>query len=150
MGPAILAGFGLKLPTGREDSFHSTSGVDMGAGISIGQRLGRFHLHGATSLMEYSNREVLGIFLRHTQWSLMAAVEYRASNRTSYLLQGLTTSPPARDFGDFARPSYEVALGLERVLSRDLLLEASVLENLFVFDNSADVGFDVGFVWRLR
>jgi hypothetical protein len=27
-------------------------------------------------------------------------------------------------------------------------VEVSVLENLFVFDNSPDVGFHVGLVWR--
>ena len=29
-----------------------------------------------------------------------------------------------------------------------MLLEASLLENLFIFDNSPDVGFHVGLVWR--
>ena len=98
--------------------------------------------------MEHERSDFLGIRLRRTQWSAMAAVEYRASTRTSYLLQGLVTSPSAKDFGDFAKPTYEVTLGFKRVLSRDLLLEASVLENLFVFDNSPDVGFHVGLVWR--
>jgi hypothetical protein len=146
--PAILAGFGVKLPTGRENSFHSSGGTDLEAGVSVGQRLGRFHLYGTASLMQHAMSEFAGVRLRRAQWSLASAVEYRASLRTSYLLQGLVTSPSARDFGDFARPTYEVTFGFKRVLSRELMLEASVLENLFVFDNSPDVGFHVGLVWR--
>ena len=146
--PAILAGIAVKLPTGRENALQSSGGVDIEGGVSAGQRLGRFNLYGAANLMEHERSDFLGIRLRRTQWSAMAAVEYRASTRTSYLLQGLVTSPSAKDFGDFAKPTYEVTLGFKRVLSRDLLLEASVLENLFVFDNSPDVGFHVGLVWR--
>jgi hypothetical protein len=39
-------------------------------------------------------------------------------------------------------------VGFKRALSRKFLLEASVLENLFVYDNSADVGFHAGLVWH--
>lgn len=146
--PAVLAGFGVKLPMGREHALHSSGGVDVEAGVSVGQRLGRFHLYGTASLMRHSRSEVLGIRLRSAQWSLASALEYRASPRTSYLLQALVTSPSAEEFGGFARPTYEIAFGFKRVLSRELLLEASVLENLFVFDNSPDVGFHLGLVWR--
>jgi len=99
-------------------------------------------------VMRHAQSDVLGVRLRRTQWSALAAVEYRASKRTSYVVQGLVTSASARDFGDFAKPTYEVTLGFKRVLGPDLLLEASVLENLFIFDNSPDVGFHVGLVWR--
>ncbi len=146
--PAVLGGVAVKLPTGREDALHSTRGAAIEAGIAVGQKLGRFHLYGAANLMEHSGSEPLGIRMRRTQWSAMPAVECRASSRMSYLLQGLVTSALARDFGDFAKPTYEVTVGLKRVLRSDLLLEASLLENLFVFDNSPDVGFHVGLVWR--
>ena len=146
--PAVLAGFGVKLPTGREHSLHSSGGLDVEGGLSVGQRLGRFHFYGTASLMRHSRSEVLGIRLRRTQWSLASALEYRASPRTSVLVQGLVTSPSATGFADFAKPTYEVAVGCKRVLSREILLEASVVENLLVFDNSADVGFHLGLVWR--
>ncbi len=146
--PAVLAGVSFKLPTGRENALHSSGGVDVEGGVSIGQRLGRFNVYGAANLMRHANSEPFGILLRRTQWSTMAGAELRVSPRTSWLLQGLVTSASAVDFGDFAKPTYEVTLGFKRVLSDDLLLEASVLENLFVFDNSPDVGFHVGLVWR--
>ena len=146
--PAVLAGVAFKLPTGRENALHSSGGFDVEGGVTAGQRMGRFHLYGAANVMRHAQSEFLGIRLRRTQWSAMAAVEYRASGRSSVLLQGLVTSASARDFGDLARPTYEVTLGLKRILGRGVLLEASVLENLFVFDNSPDVGFHVGLVWR--
>lgn len=146
--PAILVGFGVKVPTGRDDAFHSTHGADVEGGISLGKRLGRFHLYGSANLMHHATSELAGIRVRRTQWSVAPALEYRASPRTSYLLQGLVTSPSAEDFGDFARRTYEVAVGFKRVLSRDVLFEALVLENVLTFNNSADVGFHVGLVWR--
>ena len=146
--PAILAGFGVRIPTGREHSLHSSGGMDIEAGLSVGQRLGRFNVYGTGSVMRHSRPDILGIRLRRTQWSLASAVEYRATSRTSYLLQSLVTSPSAERFGGFARPTYEIALGFKRVMSPELLLEASVLENLFVFDNSPDVGFHLGLVWH--
>jgi hypothetical protein len=146
--PAVLIGLGVRIPTGREDALRSSGGLEVEGGVSVGQKLGRFHLYGGANLMQHGRSEFLGIRLRRTQWSLSGGLEYRASPRTSILLQGLMTSGPAEHFGDFSRNSHEITLGFKRVLSRDLLLEASVLENLFVFDNSPDVGFHVGLIWR--
>ena len=146
--PAVLVGLEAKLPVGRKDALRSTGGVDLDAGVSIGQRLGRFNLYGTASVMKFANDDFVGVRLRSTQWSWFAAIEYRRTSRTSYLLQALVTSPSARDVGDLARNTYEITLGVKHVLRRDLLLEASLLENLLIFDNSPDVGFHLGLVWR--
>ena len=146
--PALLVGLGLKIPLGREDSLRSTGGVDVLLGASAAQRAGRFNLYATLSGMRYANDGFLGVQLRRFQWSALGAVEFRKSERTSYLLQALVTSPAAVRYRDFAKSTYEVTLGLKRALSRDVLLEASILENLFVFDNSPDVGLHVGLVWR--
>ncbi len=146
--PALLAALSLKLPIGRKDSLRSTGGVDVGLGISAAQRLGRFNLYGTAAYMRYAEDTVAGIDLRRHQWSLFSALEFRKSARTSYLLQATVTSPSAARFGDFAKNTYEVTLGFKHRVGKHLLLEASVLENLFIFDNSPDVGFHVGYVWR--
>jgi hypothetical protein len=84
--PAVLGSVAVKLPTGRENALHSSGGFDIEGGISVGQRLGRFHLYCGANLMKHAQSEFLGIRLGRTQWSAMAAVEHRASIRTSYLL----------------------------------------------------------------
>ncbi len=146
--PAVVASVLLKFPTGRAASLFSSGGYDVGAGVSAGQRLGRFNLYGSIVAMHYATTELAGVALYPNQISLFAGLEYRYSGRTSWLVQALVTSPGAEHFGDFSKDTYEITAGLKHLLSRNLLLEASLLENLFIFDNSPDVGFHVGLVWR--
>jgi hypothetical protein len=149
--PALLVGLGLNVPTGRPASLRSSGGLDAALGIAAGQRLSeRFYLFGTVSLTRHSVTEIVGIPLTRTQWQLFAGVEYRTSPRSSWLLQGMTVSRGATDFGGFSRSTNEITVGYKHLLADDLLLEVSVLENLFVFDNSPDVGFHVGLVWRSR
>lgn len=146
--PALLAGLGVKIPTGRRSSLRSAGGVDLATGLSIGQKLGRFHLYGTAAVIRYDRVEIAGVSFHRTQWSLLAGVEYRLSPRTSWLVQWALVSGAAMDFGAFSASTNEVTLGFKRLLGPDLMFEMSVLENLFVFDNSPDVGFHLGLVWR--
>jgi hypothetical protein len=146
--PAVVASAVLKFPTGREASLYSSGGYDVAAGVSVGQRVGRFHLYGSIVTVHYATTQLVGVSLYPDQVSLFAGVEYRHSPRTSWLLQTLTTSPGAKHLGDFSKSTYEVTVGFKRLLSPNLLLEASLLENLFIFDNSPDVGFHVALLWR--
>jgi hypothetical protein len=146
--PAVVASVLLKFPTGRHSSLFSSGGYDVGAGVSVGQRLGRFNLYGSIVAMHYATTDMVGVALYPNQVSLFTGVEYRVSQRASWLLQALVTSPGAEHFGDFSKATYEITFGVKRILSPNLLLEASMLENLFIFDNSPDVGFHVGLVWR--
>ncbi len=146
--PAIAASLTLKFPTGRPSSLFSSGGYDVAAGLSAGQRIGRFNAYGSVVAMHYATTQLAGIRLTPNQLSYFAGLEYRRSPRMSWLLQTLVTSPGAENFGDFSKNTYEITLGFKRILNPRLLLEASVLENLLIFDNSPDVGFHVGFVWR--
>ena len=146
--PALMALFTVKVPTGRPSSLFSSGGTDVAAGLSAGQRLGRFNVYGSVVAMHYTTTDMVGVRLKPNQLSLFTGLEYRRSPRMSWLLQALVTSPGAENFGGFSKNTYEITLGLKRVLNPHLLLEASLLENLFIFDNSPDVGFHVGLVWR--
>ncbi len=146
--PAVAASVTLKFPTGRASSLFSSGGYDLAAGVSAGEKLGRFNLYGSLVAMRYATTELAGVRLRANQFSYFAGLEYRVSPRTSWLLQSLVTSPGAEDFGDFSKNTYEITVGFKHLLSPSVLLEASVLENLLIFDNSPDVGFHVGLVWR--
>ncbi len=146
--PALMALFTVKIPTGRPSSLSSSGGTDVAAGLSAGQRLGRFNVYGSVVAMHYATTDMVGVKLKPNQLSVFTGLEYRHSPRMSWLLQALVTSPGAENFGGFSKNTYEITLGLKRVLNTHLLLEASLLENLFIFDNSPDVGFHVGLVWR--
>lgn len=146
--PAVLVYGGWKVPVGREHALRSTGGSDLALGVAAGQKLGRFHLYGSASAIQFAPSRFGSVSLARRQWSLFAGTEFCKSPRTSWLLQAAVTSPAAPGFADFGKRTWEVTLGFKRVLTPDLLFEASVLENLFVFDNSPDVGFHLGLVWR--
>ncbi len=147
--PAVMALLTVKVPTGRASSLFSSGGYDVAAGLSAGQRLGRrFNVYGSVVAMHYAATDMVGVRLKPNQLSLFAGLEYRRSQRMSWLLQALVTSPGAEHFGGFSKNTYEITFGFKRVLGPHVLLEASLLENLFIFDNSPDVGFHVGLVWR--
>ena len=149
--PSVLLAGGLKLPFGNAEELHSSGGVDAYLALALGQRLGpRFHLYASLAGMRYGETEVAGIDLRRSQWSFFGGLEFRRSTRTSWLLQGVVTSAGTRSYGGFAESTFEVTLGIKHLLRPDLLLEVSVLENLFVFNNSPDVGFHFGVVKRLQ
>ncbi|HVN76316.1 MAG TPA: DUF3187 family protein [Thermoanaerobaculaceae bacterium] len=146
--PAVTASFTLKLPAGRTASLFSSGGYDVAAGVSAGQRLGRFNLYGSLVAMHYATTELAGVRLKPNQLSYFAGLEYRVSPGSSWLVQALVTSPGAENFGDFSKNTYEITAGWKHLVSRAVLVEVSVLENLLIFDNSPDVGFHVGLVWR--
>jgi hypothetical protein len=147
--PAVVAALIVKAPDGRASSLRSTGGWDVGLGLGLGQRLGgRMHLYVTASAMRYNNTELAGIELYRVQSSLSVCLEYRRSPRTSWILQSMTLSAGAVDYHDFSKATHEITLGLKRLLSKHLLFEASLLENLFVFDNSPDFGVHLGLVWR--
>jgi len=146
--PAVAGTVSLKLPGRGDRAGRPQGGVDAGAGIGVAHRLGRLNVYGSASVVRFGDSDTPGRTLRFTQASLMLAGEYRASARTSLVLQATIASPVTRDAGEFAERSHEVAIGCKRLLSPALLLEASIEENLFVFGNSADVAFHAGLTWR--
>jgi len=138
----------LKLPTGSDVPGRANGGVNVGASLAVGQRLGRFNLYGSLGAVRFGETKIDGAELYDTQLSLMTGVEYRSTPRTSFLLQVMVSSPVAHHFGDLSERSREAALGLKHRLGDHFLLEASVGENLVVFANSADVVFRAGLSWR--
>jgi hypothetical protein len=139
--PALAASAIVKLPVGGRVPGRPDGGVDVGASLSAGLRLGRFNLYGSLGVVAFGSSDSNGVDLMRYQPSTMSAVEYRATPRTSVVGQALVSGPVARHFGDFSDRTVELAVGVKHRIGRNLLLEASVVENLLVSGNSADVAF---------
>lgn len=147
-GVAVVAGAMFKPPLQRTHTLYSTGGHDFGFTLSAATATPRLAVHGMVAGMRYHERVPLPIQLNRVQYSLFTAVEYRLSPRTSWLLQGLATSPTAKGYGDFGQWSFEAALGLKRRVGGHWCVEVGLLENLLFYDNSPDVGLHLGVTWR--
>ncbi len=149
-GVSLIAAALVKLPSVRPVTLYSTGGLDTGASLSAARGIGRLTIYGMAAAMRYGETSEIPLALNRWQYSALAAVEYRATPKTSLLLQLLGTSPTAKDFGDFGRWSYEAAFGFKRRLWQTWFVEFGVLENLLFYDNSPDVGLHLGLTWRQR
>ena len=146
--PALAGSVSVKLPVHSSRTGRPEGSVDIGADLSVAQRLGRFNLYGGASLVYFGESDAPAMTMHPTQGSLLLAGEYRATPRTSVIAQVIISSPFAQGLGDFSERTREVAIGFKHLIAPDFVLEASVEENLLVFGNSADVAFHAGITWR--
>ena len=148
--PSVVASGVLRFPIASDVPGRPAVGLDVGASLGLGQRLGRFNLYGGFGLVHFGTSRSMGVELEPYQATLSLALEYRASERTSVFLQILRSGPVARHLGELSKPVREVAVGVKRRVGRDVLLELSAEENVLLYSNSADIAFHMGLVWRPR
>lgn len=146
--PSLAVRAIVKVPVGSHVSGRPEGGLDAGVSLDAGGRLGRFHLYGSLGAVGFQRASSTGSDLPRYQLSLLGAVEYRATPRTSLVMQMLVSGPVAYHLGELSDRTREQALGVKHRLGRDLLVELSVVENVLVFSNSADVAFHLGLAWR--
>lgn len=148
--PSLVAAGALRFPIASDVPGRPAGGLDIGASLGIGQRLGRFNLYAGLGGIYFGSSSTPGVELASTQGTLILALEYRASERTSLLLQTLSSSPVARHLGELSQPVREVAVGVKHRVGSDVVLELSAEENVVLYSNSADIAFHAGLVWRSR
>lgn len=147
--PSLVASGVIKFPVASDVPGRPGDSFDVGAGLGVGQRLGRFNVYGGLGLVVFGNSSTPGVELATHQVTISAALEYRATRRTSLLVQSLFSSPVARHLGELSEPVREVAVGVKHRVGRDVLLELSAEENVLLFSNSADIAFHSGLTWKL-
>jgi len=146
--PALATSIVVKLPTVHEVGGRPHEGVDVGVALRAGHRLGRFHLYSALGAVRFEKVETFGVELVRYQLSFVNSIEYRATAATSLVAQILVSGPVAYHFGELSDRTRETAVGVKHRFGRHVLFEFSVVENILVFSNSADVAFHAGLVWR--
>lgn len=146
--PSLVVSGELRFPVASDVPGRPDGGFDIGASFGLGQRLGRLNLYGGLNLVHFGTSSSMGVELEPYQTTLSAALEYRANEHTSLLLQVLRSGSTARHMDELSQPVREVAVGVKRRVGRDVLLELSAEENVLLYSNSADIAFHIGLVWR--
>jgi len=143
--PAVAASLALKLPTGT-GSQRSSGHTEAGLAAHATRRFRRssFTVSGGYYWLGSLNR-LPGLPIADVQ-SVTLAWERHWSTRRSVVLQyAFNTSPLRRaGAGDLSDPSHEILLGYRHRLWPNGSLECSLTENLIEFNNSPDLGLQVG------
>jgi len=144
--PGLLLGWKLKLPTATDNDFHDTHGPAIGVTIAADWSVAGFQVYAGLGAAYVGNTVVIGEELERLQYSFLISVERVIVDRVSAVIQVLAQSPIARDFHEFSDWTVEVSTGIKIQVSKSVAFQWAVLENLFNFDNSPDVGVHAALV----
>ena len=149
--PALSLQGELSLPTGDSEAWRGLGTIAAGLSLMASKRLGRspFLFFGGLSLQYTPTDDITGIEMHREVWAALAGLECRLTPSFSLLAQYLGSSPIAKDFFAFSEPCHEVSAGFKWRLRPTTTVEFGVVENILIFDNSADIGAHLGLGWDL-
>lgn len=145
--PCIVVGGAATLPTGDEDELLGSGKPVFGVSALLTKRIETtpWLLFLGTSASYSDNDEMVGIATRKTQFAVLSGLEYEWTERVSFIIQNLWTSPIAEDYYDFSEPTDELNVGLRIRDGFRGEWEIGFRENLLYFNNSSDVGVHVAY-----
>jgi hypothetical protein len=118
--------------------------TDWGWSLIAGKTVGDFVFYlnyGETYLGE---TELGPIKLRSTQRNYFGGVEYKIAKNTSFILQSLVVSKAAVDCYVLSKGTVEAYFGIKHRFSENFRGDFAIIENLYEYFNSPDVGFFLG------
>ncbi|MHC4662863.1 MAG: DUF3187 family protein [Planctomycetota bacterium] len=142
--PETALYFNYKHGSMRSHMPDATDTDDYGFGILAGKRIKNWGLYFNAAEFHFRDNRFGSIRLRSVQRNLFFGAEYCTRPDFSIILQTLVISKAAVDFFDFSRPTTESVLGIRWAFSKDAVLEIGLLENLFEYFNSPDIGLHIG------
>ena len=89
--------------------------------------------------------EIAGVQVYKDEWSGLGGITYEYSPTLSLIAQYLASSPVAKEAFAFSKPCHEVSVGLKWRVTAQGILEFAVVENVAIFENSADIGVHLCF-----
>jgi len=150
-GHAYLSVEGLvKIPTGQHVDLYSSGSSDVGVQALYSRFWAKSCLHASAGVLRLGPSDVLHTPAQ-TVFSGMAAYEHGIFNtRTSAIAQATFSQTPFRDLdiAELGQLSIQASLGIKCAFGPSRVLFVAVTENLVHFDNTADVGFHLGWTQR--
>ena len=137
----------LKAPTGSSRDYNGSGSWDGGLRLFVARPGKRWLLQGEAGIVYLGSwKAPLGIS-PSSVGRLFVGVAYRLSSATRMGASVTYEQSPFRraGLGAVSRAGMEVALGLERDLSRRLAARATVTEHMSALGDRADIGFSVQF-----
>ena len=135
----------IKLPTGEAEPLLSSGGTDLGAQLLLTRYYARSCLHGSVGLLYLEASPGLGTSAQLLP-TAMVAWEQSLGPEMSGLAQLTVSESPFRDLelDELARASFQVTLGIKKVVGPKHVLFVGLTENIATFNSSPDVGLHLG------
>jgi Protein of unknown function (DUF3187) len=135
-------------PTGDEKELEGLGAPSLSLSTILTRQMGRspIHLFAGIGVFFCPEDELFEIEFNRFVFSGMVGFEYRVRPSLSLVVQALSSSPVAKDFGEFSEPSHELGAGVKWQVRNSMVMEFAIVENLIHFKNSADIAahFSVG------
>jgi hypothetical protein len=139
--PLTFLSLQMKIPTGSEAQLWGTGSLDGAVSLSLAKRLWRLYFYTDLQYTRFGSDSLVGIPMEQNAFSFLLSAEWAMVKRWSLLFQYLWHSGQAIDFYEFSKPTSEIALGVKGVIAKGTVLSFSLIENIYYYDNSPDIGF---------
>lgn len=144
-GPGLGVRVLCKLPTATMDDGWKQNGVDVSLQSTLSwcsKQISGYHGVGVTF---YGSKGIDELELKRQRYSMMNAIEYAWSPDFSLLAHMVLASPTA-DYPELDNPIVELTLGFKKRIGKGIF-EFGLIENLFFFDNSPDIGIHAAYTF---
>ena len=122
-------------------------GIDLSLQATLSWSTGRLSGYHGLGIIIYGSEGMPDLGLKKERFSMMNSLEYSWSNDFSLLAQ-LESVSQAADYPELDNPIIELTIGFKRRLGLGVL-EFGIIENLFFFDNSPDIGIHAAYTFSL-
>lgn len=144
-GPAVGLNMLCKLPTANMEDGWQQNGIDLTLQTSLAWNNGSFNGYHGIGLTFYGSEGVQELKLKKKRYTLLNTVEYMLSPSFS-LLAHLVAASPTADYPELDNPVVELTIGFKKRLGKGVL-EFGLIENLFFYDNSPDIGVHAAYTF---
>jgi hypothetical protein len=122
-------------------------GIDLTGFYGFDTSIGSFYLTGMASVAQLGNTQSFGYSLVPYQTSFMVGLDWQPIENFSVIGQCIVTSGCVDAF-DYRRWSFEVGAGFRLRISKHILVDIGITENIINLDNSADIGIHLGLTFK--
>lgn len=144
-GPGLGVRVLCKLPTSTMDDGWKQNGVDITLQTTMSWNHDRFRGYHGVGATFYGSKGIDELDLERQRYSMMNSLEYGWSPDLA-LLAHLVVASPTADYPELDNPIVELTLGFKKRIGNGVF-ELGIIENLFFFDNSPDIGLHVAYTF---
>lgn len=133
----------VQFPTMDDNVWYDNDDINYGINCTLLRRLGNLSLYGGVSFVYVSNTESFDRTLNDVNLQIVTSASYRLFDWVSTIIQ-VNASSGSVILDQYTYWVYEFILGLKFKLNDYTILELSAVENVFHYNNSADITFTFG------